>query len=287
MLIAALRYLPDVRHDQDTPRPDLIGAALLTTCIGTLVLAIVQSSDWGWVSSGVITALVVAVILGAAFAWRTTRHASPMIDTQLFATRSFTSAAATTLVFNLGFAGSLLGLILWMQEVWHWSALTTGLGVALGPLMVPITSLLAHRIAPTMRPAIMICAGCIVCAAGAALTAVSLRTGGNYWLGVLPGWILGGIGVGLAMPNLVAAGTAELPPAATSTGSGVISMARQVGMAFGIAVLVTIVANKVPREALPTALLVVASINLVAALVATLMLRPSPQPAPTAPQLSA
>lgn len=289
MLVAALRYVPDVRHDKDTPRPDLLGAALLTACIAALVLAIVQSSDWGWVSSGVITALVAALVLGGAFAWRTARHASPMIDTRLFATRSFPSAAATTLVFNLGFAGSLLALILWMQEVWHWSALTTGLCVALGPLLVPITSLLAHRIAPAMRPAIMICAGCIVCAAGAALTAVSLRAGANYWIGVLPGWLLGGVGVGLAMPNLVAAGTAELPPAATSTGGGVISMARQVGMAFGIAVLVTIIANKIPRDALPTALLVVACMHVAAALVATLMLRPNRQPAAatSAPQLSA
>jgi MFS family permease len=53
--------------------------------------------------------------------------------------------------------------------------------------------------------------------------------------------VLGGIGVGLAVPNLLAAGTATLPPAQASTGGGVVSMARQVGLVLGVALLVTLV----------------------------------------------
>lgn len=278
MLVAALRWLPDVRHDAHTPRPDLLGAVMLTGAVGGLVLGIVESTDWGWTSSGVLTALAVAVVLGATFARRTLRHPAPMIDPELFRSRGFTAAAVTTLVFNLAFAGSLLALILWMQQVWQWSALRTGFAVALGPLMVPITSLLAHRLAPTTRPAVMIGIGCVVCAAGSALMSVSLASGGNYWAAILPGWLLGGVGVGLAMPNLVAAGTADLPAERTSTGSGVISMARQVGMAIGIAVLVTIISGKQPSDALPPALLVVAGLNLAAALASTAMLRSTATP---------
>jgi len=60
--------------------------------------------------------------------------------------------------------------------------------------------------------------------------------------------VLGGIGVGLAMPNLLAAATATLPPAQASTGGGIVSMARQVGLALGVSMLVTIV-DGADREA--------------------------------------
>ena len=53
--------------------------------------------------------------------------------------------------------------------------------------------------------------------------------------------MLGGIGVGLAMPNLLAAATATLPPAQGSTGGGIVTMARQVGLVLGVSMLVTVV----------------------------------------------
>ena len=41
----------------------------------------------------------------------------------------------------------VLSLVLWEESVWHWPALTIGLSIAPGPLMVPITSLLlANRL---------------------------------------------------------------------------------------------------------------------------------------------
>ena len=50
--------------------------------------------------------------------------------------------------------------------------------------------------------------------------------------------LLTGIGVGLTLPTLMATGTSQLPPHAFATGSAVINMLRQVGLAIGVAVLI-------------------------------------------------
>jgi hypothetical protein len=49
-----------------------------------------------------------------------------------------------------------------------------------------------------------------------------------------------GVGVGLAFPTLMGAGTAALPPSAFATGSGVLNMARQTAMALGVAIFVAV-----------------------------------------------
>src|SRR6185369_8155469 len=55
--------------------------------------------------------------------------------------------------------------------------------------------------------------------------------------------MLGGIGVGLTLGTLPTAATAELPPSRFATGSAVFGMARQLGSAIGVAVLVALIAG--------------------------------------------
>ena len=57
---------------------------------------------------------------------------------------------------------------------------------------------------------------------------------------VLPGLLITGIGVGLALPVLISASATALPPQRFATGSGVLNMARQIGAALGVAVLISI-----------------------------------------------
>jgi hypothetical protein len=52
--------------------------------------------------------------------------------------------------------------------------------------------------------------------------------------------ILTGIGVGLTLPTFMATGASSLPAASFATGSAVINMLRQVGLAVGVAVFVAV-----------------------------------------------
>jgi MFS family permease len=54
--------------------------------------------------------------------------------------------------------------------------------------------------------------------------------------------LLTGIGVGLTLPTLMATASSSLPPPSFATGSAVVNMIRQIGLAVGVAVLVAVIA---------------------------------------------
>jgi len=68
------------------------------------------------------------------------------------------------------------------------------------------------------------------------------RTGStpNYAVDFLPGFVIGGAGVGLMIPTLTGAGASSLAPERFATGAAVLTMGRQIGAALGIALLVAV-----------------------------------------------
>ena len=89
--------------------------------------------------------------LGALFVFRSTRHAEPVLDLGLFRARSFSVANAATLLYAMGFFAMLLGNILFLTSVWHYSILRAGLAVTPGPLVVAVVSGPAGRLAASVR----------------------------------------------------------------------------------------------------------------------------------------
>jgi hypothetical protein len=57
--------------------------------------------------------------------------------------------------------------------------------------------------------------------------------------------LLGGIGVGLALGTLIAAGATALPAHRSATGSAIINSSRQISSALGVALLVTVLGSAV------------------------------------------
>jgi len=144
------------------------------------------------------------------------------------------------LLFNVGFAAMLLSTVTWMQSVWGWSALRTGIAFAPGPLMVPPVAILAGRLAGRVGPGVLSAVGCLAAAVGSASWVLAVGVRPEYLTALLPGSLLVGIGVGLVMPTLTAAAATVLPPHRFATGSAVVSMARQVGTTLGVALLVVL-----------------------------------------------
>jgi MFS family permease len=85
--------------------------------------------------------------------------------------------------------------------------------------------------------------GCAVNAAGQLLWFTQIQEQPAYLTHLLPAQLLGGAGVGLAIPSLLAAGSAALTPARFGTGSGILNTARQVGTVLGVAGLVAILTH--------------------------------------------
>jgi EmrB/QacA subfamily drug resistance transporter len=236
------RRLPEIAG-HDAPRPSPWDAALVTGGIGALTFAIVKVNDWGWASPQIGCSFAAAIVLLAWFVWRCLHSRNPFVDPALFRIRQFTGVALVMAPYSAAFGAMLLSVALWEQTAWGWSALKTGLAIAPGPLLVPITSLLfASKLIARFGAAWVIAAGIFFFAAGLACWASLIGLEPNAVIVAL-GMIPTGIGVGLAFPTLLGLSSAGLPASSFATGSGIINMIRQAALAIGVAIYVAILGS--------------------------------------------
>ena len=241
--VAAAFFVPALRHSIETRVPDLLGGVLLMVAVASLALALVQGPAWGWASGRTLAAFVIAVVATIAFVARSSRAASPVIDLALFGNPVFAWANIAMVLLSVSFGAQLLGLVFWLQEGWGWSAVRTGLGIAPGPVMVSLTGLGLRRWIAQLPVNVAAAIGALLMGGGGVLIGVSLTAHRHYATEILPGWLIIGTGVGLAMPTIIGAATAGLAPHQTSTGSAVVQMSRQIGTVLGVALLVVVIGS--------------------------------------------
>jgi EmrB/QacA subfamily drug resistance transporter len=239
-VIAAIRILDEAKEPEDG-RPDLLGALFLALGIGVLTLGIVQGPEWGWTDARVLGSFAAAIAFVAAFLYRSAHHRAPVIELPLLRVRSFALANLATLVFFMGFGTMLLAGVLLLTEVWGWSELRAGFALSPGPLMAAIFAAPSGRLGARIGQRPVATVGGLVFAGGFALMLATVGPRPEYATTFLPAFMLGGIGVGLTLGTLPAAATASLPPGRFATGSAVFGMARQLGSAIGVAVLVALI----------------------------------------------
>jgi EmrB/QacA subfamily drug resistance transporter len=290
-ILLALRLVPESRDEARGSRPDLLGAMFLALAVGLVAGALVEAADWGWASAGVLGLLLAAVLCAGAVVVRSFRHPAPVLEPGLFRSRTFSGAGAASVLYYAAFGAFLLNTVEFLTTVWHFTPLEAGLAIAPGPLMVlPFARLVAPRLIPLLGGVGRVAAlGCGVGAVAQVLWLVLIQIEPAYVTHLLPAQLLGGAGVGLAIPSLLGAGSAGLPVANLGTGSGILNMARQVGTVLGVAALVAALTVPAPDPltafrhgiALTIAFFVAAGVVCVAVL--TRRIRPAAAVAATLP----
>jgi EmrB/QacA subfamily drug resistance transporter len=237
-LLLSRRWVEEVRHPDAGGRPDLLGIGLLVGGIGTLVLSIVRSPDWG--AAEVAAGVAGAVLLLGVFLARCRTHPAPVIELPLLRVRAFAVANATMLAFYVGFGAMLLISVLFLTGPWHLGTVEAGLAIAPGPLTVALLSMHVKHLTVRFGARPVVVLGCVLVAAGATWWATMLDETPDYAAEFLPGMLVGGLGVALTQASLFGVAATVLPAHRFATGSGVLNMSRQIGLALGVAVLVAI-----------------------------------------------
>jgi EmrB/QacA subfamily drug resistance transporter len=249
-IVLASRMLGEIRERESAGRPVALGALMLAAGVGLLTLGIVQGHDWGWASARVVGSFAAAIALMFAFVIRSARHPLPVIELPMLQIRSVAVANSAALVFFAGFAAMLLSSVLLLTQVWGYSTLHAGIAIAPGPLTAALVAVPTGRIVAKIGPRLPGVLGGLFFAAGFAVNLASVSATPDYAGSFLPGFVLGGIGVGLSLASQPAAATSELPPDRFATGTAIFGMARQLGSALGVAVLVAIVSDSAGADLL-------------------------------------
>jgi EmrB/QacA subfamily drug resistance transporter len=247
--VAAVAWLAGRRWvSPDPQRPRLGGAdyggvVLISAALAGLVLAISEGPHWGWRDGRVLVAITIAIASGSAFIRRCAHHPQPVVDLRLFRARSFTVANAATVTYAMGFLAMLLGSILFLTEMWHYSTFQAGMAITPAPILVALLSGPAGRLAARVGFRPVIAVGSLLFALGMCWYAVASGSGTSYLTVWLPGLLLVGVGIGLAFPVLGAAAASSLSAQSFAVGSAINQTCRQVGGALGIAILVALLGD--------------------------------------------
>jgi NTE family protein len=239
--LLARRRLAESRAPGRRRIPDLPGTLVFAIAIGTLVLGVVKGQEWGWGGARIIGCLAVAFASGAVVIWRCRRHRPPVLDLSLLRVRAFSVTNAMTVVGAAGFYGYTLSNVLFLTGVWRYSVLRAGLALTVGPAVAVAVAGPASRLAQRIGPRPVLVAGGVLWG-GAVLWFVARAGTRPDFVGQwLPGMVLLGIGAGIAFPNLTGTAVASAPGGSFATATGMNSVARQVGAALGVAVVVAII----------------------------------------------
>jgi EmrB/QacA subfamily drug resistance transporter len=257
LVVAALatRVLPAT--GRRAGRFDLPGAATATVGIAALVYGLSNAattpdgvSHWG--DAKVIASLAVAAVLLVAFAVIETRSTDPLLPIRVLRSRDRTGAYLITLCIGIALFSMFFFLTLFIQDVWGYSALKTGLAYLPFVPVILATTLLTQQAVTRIgaRPLL---------AAGSAIAA-----GGMFWLsrtsehssfagGMLGPELVLGAGLGPLFVLIFLVGLTKVNNNDTGAASSLINVGQQVGGAIGLAILGTVawsaVANSLRSQA--------------------------------------
>lgn len=227
--------------DPGTRTPALGGVALVATAAGVLSYAVVETDTFGWVSMRTLAVTALGAAIAVAFVVHQRRTPAPVLDLDLFTIRNFAWGNLAGLAFGLAFSAMFLGSILFLTEVWGWSILRAGFGVAPGPalvaLLAPRVGAFAGRIG--QRPILI--AGGIAYALGGIHRLVVLGGEQRYFVDYLPSMLFTGIGVACCLPQLSSVVAQALPPNRIGIGGASLQAARQFGGTFGVALAIALI----------------------------------------------
>jgi EmrB/QacA subfamily drug resistance transporter len=234
-----------LRHLEESYGPraglDLPGVALGTGAALGLVWGLVRGSSAGWSSAEVTGALAAGAVLAAAFTGWELRARAPMLPMRLFAIRGFSAGNAAIFLLNASLTGAVFFMAQFLQVALGQDPLGAGLrllpwGVA--PFLIaPRAGKLADRIGE--RP--LVVSGLLLQTAGLAWIAAIAAPGLAYPAMLAP-MMISGAGLALALPAVTKAVVGSVPPGDIGKASGAFSTMRQLGGAFGVAILAAVFA---------------------------------------------
>jgi EmrB/QacA subfamily drug resistance transporter len=245
-VVIAYRQLHE-SSDPDHSRIDPVGLVTLTVGLFTLILALIEGNRRGWSSAFIVTLLVVAVVFLAAFVISQATERTTMVDLSLFGRPAFIGAQTTAFAISSSMFAMFLYLTLYLQNILGLSALETGLR------FLPL-SLISFFAAPAAGRLVGRVPIRWLLAIGLARNSIAMWTMSRVdvdssWTVLLPGFLIGGIGIGFVNAPLATTAVSVVRQERAGMASGINNTFRQIGIATGIAGLGAIFASKVSSAA--------------------------------------
>ncbi len=155
----------------------------------------------------------------------------PMLDLSLFKSGTFTGSILVVLLVALAMFGVFFFVSLYMQNILGYSPVQTGAAFLPMTIMVILVAPIAGKASDRIGSRVLMTVGMSLLALQLFyFSRLGLDT--TFW-NLLPGFIIGGIGMSLTMTPSAAAAIRSVPVDKSGVGSAVLNAGRQVGGSVG------------------------------------------------------
>lgn len=261
-LLLVLRFVPETRDTDAPKRLDFIGAALIILGLGGISYGLIEGPNRGWASPAILTPLIGGVIALGCFVVVEARVRNPMVPLGLFRVRNFSGANLATLGVYAALAGALFFVIIYGQNVLHYSALASGATLLPLSAMMLLFASRFGRLSGRYGPRRFMTAGPILTGVGMLLFLL-LRPGANYWIALFPATVLLGAGLSVTVAPLTSTAMGSVPSHNSGIASAINNVAARVAgllAVAGLGIVVSLAFTAALNERAPTLPPTVASI---------------------------
>jgi EmrB/QacA subfamily drug resistance transporter len=218
---------------------DIGGLLLVTGAALGLVWGLVRGNSAGWGSTEIVGTLAAGILLTVGFVAYELRSAQPMLPMRLFANRRFASGNAASFLMSASLFSAVFFFAQFQQNALGQSPLDAGLRLLPWTGTVFLVSPLSGALIGRIGERTLIVTGLAMQAIGFAWVALIAKTGMSY-AEMIPPLVIAGSGIAATFPaaqnSIMSSVTAE----EIGTASGSFSMMRQLGGAFGLAIVVAV-----------------------------------------------
>ncbi len=246
-LVAAFAIIPDLRPGRRHGW-DIVGVILVTAGLFAVVFGLIEGErfNWGEIGSYLITIPEVigagAVLLVLFVIWERFQE-EPLIPLALFEERNFAVANWIAAAIAFGMMSLFLPIIIYLQSVRDFSALTAGLTLAPMSLTSMVVAPFAGRFADRVGGKYILMTGILVFAIGFS-TLTFVAGPDSTWISFLVPAIVSGAGMGMTFAPMTTVAMRNISPRMAGAASGVLNTTRQVGAAIGSAVVGALLQNR-------------------------------------------
>ncbi|HLQ17089.1 MAG TPA: DHA2 family efflux MFS transporter permease subunit [Candidatus Eisenbacteria bacterium] len=246
-LVLTFVIIPDVRPGRRHGW-DIVGTFLATAGLFGLIFGLIEGErfNWGQIGSTVVTipeVIGAGVVLLVAFVIWERYQPEPLVPLSLFEERNFAVANWMAAAIAFGMMSLFLPIVIYLQSVRDFSALTAGLTLAPMSLTSMFVAPVAGRMADRIGGKYILLTGILVFAIGFG-TITFVAGPDSTWINFLVPAIVAGAGMGMTFAPMTTVAMRNISPRMAGAASGVLNTTRQVGAAVGSAVVGALLQNR-------------------------------------------
>lgn len=253
MLLARLK----VAKQHVSTRLDIPGALLCSAGLSGMVFGLIEQPHYGWSHPLVFVPALGGALLTAAFIWYERRAKNPMLPLELFSVNNFRYGNIATFGIYGGLSIATFLLAIYLQQVVGYSALMAGLALLPVTLIMFFMSSRFGALAGRYGPRFFMTVGPLL-ASLSFLFFAFLPNDPNYWIHILPGVMLFGIGLSATVAPLTSAVLGEISPKKAGIASAVNNAVARIAGLLAIALIGIVTGPQLESESFQRAMLVTA-----------------------------